>query len=81
MGDGTIGSYRWEKQRTPTTQEQIRYWQNQAMQYKSERNQLVQTNERLALKLGERERMIARCEQLFGFKTPQPTETDNQTGA
>lgn len=58
MGEGTTYSYRFDNNRKPTPQEQITYWESKAMQYKSERDQLVGTNERLALRLGQVERTI-----------------------
>ncbi len=58
MGDGSTYSFRYEKNRKLTPEEQITYWQSAAMQYKSERDQLVKTNERLALRLGATERTV-----------------------
>lgn len=58
MGDGSTYSFRYEKNRKLTPQELITYWQDRALQAESERNQLVKTNERLALKLGGAERLI-----------------------
>lgn len=65
-------------------QQQVTKWESIAMQYKSERDQLlterhtlVTTIHRLGKTLGERERMPTRCEHILGFKipdTPTPPE-------
>jgi hypothetical protein len=79
MGNGSTSSQRCEKDRKTTLQEQITYRQGQAMQLRSERDQLPKTCERLTLKLGQSERMLERCERLFGFQIPQiPEELDHE---
>ena len=74
MGNGSVSSHRWQQDRQPTLAEQITYWQNQALQLRSERDQLEKTCERLTQKLATADRLLTEV-VLYGFQTPTAPAT------
>ena len=80
MGSGSVSNWRWHRPTTGDSYADLKvkaaYWEAQAMQYKSERDQLQHTCERLSLRLGQTERMLTRVQTIFGFQIP--TAPDNQ---
>jgi hypothetical protein len=58
MGDGSVGSYRWQPDRVITPRQERDYWHSQFLQMKSERDHQVKENIRLAKRVVELERLL-----------------------
>lgn len=76
QGD-SVSSYRWQKDRKLTDRERATFWEQEAMQLRSELNRADKTLQRLTLRLARREKELAEYRQCFGpmrFDTPGTSE-------
>lgn len=77
MGDGKTSSVRWQPDRKTSQEEKATYWQNQYLQLKSETLYQTKQNVTLALKLAQRDRLLAEYRRAFGpigFNIPEDAE-------